>query len=547
MSQASRKISADDRSWDVAVRRGQILRAALEKKRLCAEDVSTACTQLGIGAAYFYRLLRQYKIDQRASTLLPQKSGPPKGSSRLPGRVNDVIEATVRTYYLSKQKPRVSKLLQLITLECHKLGLPRPSRKAIDQRLKTIDAKTLLAEREGAKVADDKLHPVSGSFQADRPLQIVQVDHTKVDVILVDEKHRLPIGRPWLTLLIDVCTRMVTGYYLSLDPPSSVSVALALQHAVLPKDEWLADRGILAPWPVQGLPELLHMDNGKEFHAKALRRGAEEYGIRLFYRPPGTPRYGGHIERLIGTMMGAVHLLPGTTFSDIEERGAYDSEGRAAMTLKELDHWLAIEIIGRYHQQIHQGLKRPPIAVWQEKAASPNTHFRLPTSKEEFFIDFLPYVERKIGRDGINLFGIKYWDTVLSALVGIMDRTFIVRYDPRNLSAVFVQSPDGNYWSVRYRDLSHPVITLWEHRAARKKLHEQGLQEFNERMLFDAIEAQRMIVEESARKTKTTRRRQQRSVDALQAHEPHKSSKTIEAPTTRNETPVLPYEIEEWS
>ena len=36
-----------------------------------------------------------------------------------------------------------------------------------------------------------------------------------------DEKYRLPIQRPWLTLLIDVATRMVGGYYLSLDPPSS--------------------------------------------------------------------------------------------------------------------------------------------------------------------------------------------------------------------------------------------------------------------------------------------------------------------------------------
>ena len=53
--------------------------------------------------------------------------------------------------------------------------------------------------------------------------------------------------------------------------------------------------------------------------------GAEEYGIELIHRPVATPHYGGHIERLIGTMMGAVHLLPGTTFSDIGERGGYDS------------------------------------------------------------------------------------------------------------------------------------------------------------------------------------------------------------------------------
>ena len=45
-----------------------------------------------------------------------------------------------------------------------------------------------------------------------------------------DEKYRLPIQRPWLTLL---ATRMVGGYYLSLDPPSSVSVDLALHREAI--------------------------------------------------------------------------------------------------------------------------------------------------------------------------------------------------------------------------------------------------------------------------------------------------------------------------
>ena len=39
----------------------------------------------------------------------------------------------------------------------------------------------------------------------------------------------------------------------------------------------------------------------------------------MIWRPPGTPHFGGHIERLIGTQMGAVHLLPGTTFSNPPE------------------------------------------------------------------------------------------------------------------------------------------------------------------------------------------------------------------------------------
>jgi len=55
----------------------------------------------------------------------------------------------------------------------------------------------------------------------------------------------------------------------------------------------------------------LHLDNAKEFRSEALRRGCEQYGIAIDYRPVRTPHYGGHIERLIGTMMEKVHLLGG--------------------------------------------------------------------------------------------------------------------------------------------------------------------------------------------------------------------------------------------
>lgn len=45
------------------------------------------------------------------------------------------------------------------------------------------------------------------------------------------------------------------------------------------------------------------------FRSEALRRGCEQYGIAIDYRPVRTPHYGGHIERLIGTMMGKVHRI----------------------------------------------------------------------------------------------------------------------------------------------------------------------------------------------------------------------------------------------
>ncbi|WP_281241897.1 hypothetical protein [Celeribacter baekdonensis] len=38
----------------------------------------------------------------------------------------------------------------------------------------------------------------------ERPLEVVQIDHTLADIILVDQVERKPLARPWVTLAIDV-------------------------------------------------------------------------------------------------------------------------------------------------------------------------------------------------------------------------------------------------------------------------------------------------------------------------------------------------------
>ena len=86
-------------------------------------------------------------------------------------------------------------------------------------------------------------------------------------------------------MAIDVASRMVAGFYLTLEPPSVLTVSLAIQHLVLPKEDWLSDLDIKADWPAAGLPETIHIDNAKEFRSQALKRGAEEHGIALKHRP----------------------------------------------------------------------------------------------------------------------------------------------------------------------------------------------------------------------------------------------------------------------
>ena len=184
---------------------------------------------------------------------------------------------------------------------------------------------------------------------------------------MVDSQTRTAIQRPWLTLAIDVCTRCVAGIYLSPDPPGTTRVALCIAHATLPKAGWLSAHQIEGEWPEQGLIARPRLDNAKEFHSEALRRGCEQYGIGIDYRPVRTPHYGGHIERLIGTMMGNVHLLPGTTFSSVQDKGEYDPERSAAMTLEELQRWLTLAIVGVYHGEIHRAFGTTPLAAWKAK------------------------------------------------------------------------------------------------------------------------------------------------------------------------------------
>ena len=230
-------------------------------------------------------------------------------------------------------------------------------------------------------------------------------------MIVVDELERRPRGRPWLTLVIDVSTRVVTGFHLSLDPPSSTSVALAVSHAVLPKRIFGKPAELDPLWPVEDLPQTIHVDNAKEFHGQALERGCREHGISLTFRPPRVPHFGGHIERLIGTMMGELHLLPGTTFSSIKERGDYKSASQASLTMRELERWLTLQIVQVYHQRVHRSIGVPPLAAWTKGTAESSEVLRRPADPHRFYIDFLPGEFRLIRRDGIQILGIHYWDS----------------------------------------------------------------------------------------------------------------------------------------
>lgn len=552
MKRKGDRLEVGEDEWLEAVAREAIVRPLAGAGRLSPTEVKAACRALGLRRARLYALIERYRSEPVTSSMLVAKPGPSRGARRLTDDVETLIEEAIRGYYLKRQKPSVSALHDHVRQLCRARSVAAPSRKAVQTRVASIDRRALVGAREGAKAARDGFKPAVTEYRADYALHIVQIDHTPVDVFVVDAVHRRPIQRPWLTLAIDVASRMVAGFYLSLEAPSAASVALAIHQAVTPKSAWLASRGLNGDWPVAGLPDVIHLDNAKEFRSRALKRGAAEYGVSLVHRPVATPHYGGHIERLIGTMMGAVHLLPGTTFSNVAERGAYDSEKHAAMTLDELEKWLTLQIVGRYHAEVHDSLLLPPVAAWGEAVAARREPLRFPHDDAQFLYDFLPFEERSIRRDGVRLFGLRYWDDVLSLWAGRLDRRLRVKYDPRDLSSVFVEGPDREHWPVRFADLRRPRITLGEHRMALSALRERGVRLVDEQLIFDTVEAQRELIETAAAATKSARRQAARSRSALSAAavgaKAGPSDRQGEGDAEENMPAELPLlSIEEWS
>lgn len=538
---------ADSAAWRIACNREPVIRALAALPKVTRAALNIASAELGLGRSRIFELVARYREEPVTSSLLDRAEGFPKGTRRLAPEIDQVIAAEIEQFYLSRPKPTLAQLTLKIRYACREHGLRPPARNTIARRVAAIERDRLIKARDGYKAAADRLRPVISSYTADYPLQVVQMDHTLADIIIVDEQFRRPLARPTLTLQIDIATRVIPGFYISLERPSVTSVGMAIRHAVLPKSVWLEERGLELDYPVSGIPDALHLDNAMEFHSRALERGCQQHGIDLRYRPRRTPHYGGHIERLIGTAVGAVHLLPGTTFASVAAKGDYDAEGKACMTLRDFERWFALEV-GVYHGTIHSELGVPPLTAWAESLKSRCEPLRLPADPTCFLLDFLPFEMRKVRREGIELFHAFYWHGGLAGLVSDCDRKLPIKYNPLNLSAVYVELPGGGHLTVPLRDRRRPAITKFEHDLALRALRERGRRAVDEQSLFSMVSDQRRIVLGAIDKTKAARRSAQRIAYALDAGFPEaEPSPPALPPSTAGEDSeaIVPFQIEE--
>ncbi len=515
-----------DEDWQIAERRFAAIKPLLDNFSGGREAVEQRAAETGVNAGTLYRWMQRYRAYEVVSALIPRKRGWKEGKGRISAQAEEIVSQVLADFYLTDQRNTARKTILEIQRRSLERGIEAPGASAIRARIASLSERDRMRARGYKEEAKNRFRPAAGRFpNADFPLAVVQIDHTPADIILVDDLYRKPIGRPWITLAIDVHSRMVTGYYLSFDAPSENSVAMCVAHSVLPKEDWLTLHGVDAQWPVWGVPKTIHVDNGADFRSNNFQRSCQMYGIHLEFRPVKQPNYGGTIERLLGTLLREIHALPGTTFSSPKERAGYDAEKRAAITKSEFEVWLVTLICKVYHKRKHSSLMMAPIKKWEigifGNAATPGVGLpSRPTDRHTILLDFLPAFRRTVQTVGVTIDGMRYYAESLRPWINAVEkdggkkRQLTFRRDSRDISTLWFFDPEiKQYFKIPFTDQALPPISIWEYRQVREKLRQEGIISVDHHQILRVLTELREMVEESKEKTKRARREAQKRKD----------------------------------
>lgn len=538
--------SVSEHDWSVARARLEIITPLLVRRSRGSAAADKIAEENGVSRATIYNWTSLYRNTGLLSVLLPYKPAGGRGKGRIKdSAIEELLKHVIDVFY-EGQRYSLAETYEELCLLCGDKKPPHLN--TLRKRVQWRSEREIVEKRYGAKKASELYDPILGKIQdADWPLALVQVDHTLLPVIIVDDESRQSIRRAWVTFAIDVYSRVVLGMYLSLDAPSAMSAGLCISHAILPKEKWLADRKLEAEWPCWGVMGTLHMDNAREFRGDMLKVACQEYQIDINLRPVKKPHYGAHIERLMGTVSQKLKRVPGTTFSGPGEKGIYDSEGNAIMTLDELEAWL-VTFLAKYHHDVHSGIGMPPLKKYREGLLGTKSKpgRGLPARRldeEKVRIDFMPFQERTVQDYGVLIDDVYYFADVLRPWINSYDpdnpkekRLFRFRRDPRDISKLYFHDPDTKrYCVIPYRDLGHPPISIWELRAAKAAAKNDGLKDVDEAAIFRYAAKLRQIEDQAAEKSKVARRQKQRRKN----HEQARKRQVKELPTVSKPEPVV--------
>ncbi|WP_409303945.1 Mu transposase C-terminal domain-containing protein [Peribacillus sp. SCS-155] len=263
------------------------------------------------------------------------------------------------------------------------------------------------------------------------PLHIVEIDYVLLDIDVYDESGYI-IGRPWLTLGVDVYSGAVWCYFLSLEGPSKYTLINAIQHGILPVKEKL---NTCQEWEVFGIPDTIEYSlelNNKDIQVLV----NETLKSNIIFNPvrPFRNRSRAALERVFGSINSVLtHLIQENQTSRVQELGAGTPKHKTFLTLHEVKESIVKYITNISRVDHVRGIKRKgnPITINEDKAAIAK-------------IQMLPEKYKPYTRRGVQLDHILYRTPELNHLIAGPETKYIVKFDNHDVSSIYLLDPTIN-------------------------------------------------------------------------------------------------------
>lgn len=474
---------------------------------------------------------------QDIRSLVPRHAFKGATGEKMCSRVSAILLEVTEKYYLTKNKVTAREVYRIVRQSVAKanMALPRcmkvkaPSERSVYRYLGSLDPYDVMLAQKGAQIADQKFKPVYAGPTAAYPLQKVQCDHHIIDLIVVYPNGEV-LGRLWLTVAIDLYSRMVVGFDLSPESPSYRSIMRCLRQALAPKEKFLEEvfqeflaqsdcsdwAGFESEWPCFGMIETLIVDNGLEFHSQDLLDAATQLGVSIEYNPARKPYYKGVVERFFGTLNSRlIHSLPGTTMSNPVARADYKSEKEAKLTIQDVHYLITKFIVDEYSRGFHKGIRCSPIDKWLR--GTKKRPVRLLERREDLSVLTSSVTSRTLSRLGIRLFDLAFQSQALQDLYRRLVKgnirvkanpKVLVKYDPENLMTIYVEDAQNKVFlpaNCTYQDYANG-LSLWRHKKVKSYLG-TGSDTFSEEKLYEARQELYEVAQQVAGSRQKKRRR----------------------------------------
>jgi putative transposase len=276
--------------------------------------------------------------------------------------------------------------------------LKKPSEETVRCYINSSECYETVARKFGTKRADDQFtgnyHPVPAS----RLLEVVLIDSTVMDAwCVLDDETGLPLGRPTLTIAIDLFTRMILAVIITFEPPNLFTAMACLKRVNVEKSDinirW---PNILRKSDGFGKPSMIVVDNELAQSEKSYQSACEDAKINVRWAPVARPQYKAVVERVFLTIKKLIldKLQGGLPFKpEIMRQLGIDPKEIATVHLEKLTELVNMAINDVYHYRRHATLGMPPALAWEK---SKKKHKRA-------FIGDVDFLEKAFGvqRDGV--------------------------------------------------------------------------------------------------------------------------------------------------